>query len=138
MFKTVLAAASACVLVGCATPSRFEWGGYEGSLYAYAKHPETRENYRKTLVAAIDKGERTNRLAPGLYAELGYLNLEDGQQTEAVADFKKEMAAFPEARPFLTGVIERIDAGHGVAPAPQDASSPAPTVTEATASTPTS
>lgn len=134
MSKILLAAVALCALAGCATPSRFEWGNYERSLYTYAKHPEAREAYRKSLVSAIQAGERTKRLAPGLYAELGYLSLEDGDQINAVADFKKEMAAFPESRPFLGGVIDRIGTGNN-ASIIGDAPSPS---AETSASTPTS
>jgi hypothetical protein len=134
MFRVLLVVIGACALVGCATAPRFEWGNYERSLYMYAKHPEAREAYRKTLVVAIQKGEQSKRLAPGLYAELGYLSLEDGNQTEAVSDFKKEMAAFPESRPFLGGVIERIGAGQGATLTAKKPSAP----TGASPDTPTS
>jgi hypothetical protein len=94
-------------LAGCATPSRFEWGNYEGSLYAYAKRPDLRPQYRQSLEKAIADGRRTNRLAPGLLAELGYLDLEDGNTAEAVKLFQEEIQAFPESRTFLEGVISR-------------------------------
>ena len=99
------------VLAGCAVPSRFEWGDYENSLYAYSKTPQAREGYRKSLQTAIARGEQTNRLAPGLYAELGYLFLEDNNNADAIASFQKEMAAFPEARPFLSSVVTRLNGG---------------------------
>jgi hypothetical protein len=91
----------------CVTPSRFEWGGYEASLYAYAKHPEQKEQYQAALETAIERGRETNRVAPGLLAELGYLRLEDGDTAQAVALFEEEIRLFPEARPFLTDVINR-------------------------------
>jgi hypothetical protein len=103
----VVGVALTCSLAGCATPSRFEWGGYEGALYAYAKKPNLRENYRQALVKAVDDGKRTNRLAPGLQAELGYLSLEDGDTAGAVRFFEGEMQAFPESRRFLEGVVAR-------------------------------
>ena len=99
--------ALSCSLAGCATPSRFEWGGYEGALYAYAKKPGLRDNYRQALVKAVDDGNRTHRLAPGLQAELGYLALEDGDTVGAVRFFEAEIQAFPESRSFLQGVIAR-------------------------------
>jgi hypothetical protein len=95
------------LLSACATPSRFEWGSYEGALYAYAKKPALRENYRQALEKAVDDGKRSNRLAPGLLAELGYLSLEDGDTTHAVQFFEAEMQAFPESRVFLAGIVER-------------------------------
>lgn len=99
--------AVALLLSACATPSRFEWGGYEGALYSYAKKPDLRPQYRTALERAIEQGRKTNRLAPGLLAELGYLALEDGDVATAVPLFEEEMRAFPESRAFLQGVVAR-------------------------------
>ena len=101
------AAALTLLLSACATPSRFEWGSYEGALYAYSKKPDLRPTYRKALEKAINEGRRTRRLAPGLLAELGYLTLEDGDSAGAVRLFEEEMESFPESRPFLQGIVLR-------------------------------
>jgi hypothetical protein len=98
------------LLGGCVAPSRFEWGGYEGGLYAYAKKPEQRAAYRRTLEEAIKRGRATNRVAPGLLAELGYLHLEDGDVSGAVSLFEEEMRLFPESRKLMTDVITRATA----------------------------
>lgn len=98
-------------LAACAPTTRFEWGAYEGSLYAYAKQPAQKEVFRTALVRAIEKGRQTNRVAPGLNAELGYLYLEDGDTQKAVAMFEEEMRLFPESRKFLTSVVARAKGG---------------------------
>lgn len=128
MLKPIFAGVCALGLVACATPSRFEWGNYENALYAYSKAPQAREDYRKSLLVAIETGEKTQRLAPGMYAELGYLFLEDNNKAEAVSSFQKEMAAFPESRAFLTPVVARVN---GVSPTQPAA---APTVSPSTPS----
>jgi hypothetical protein len=95
-------------LSACATnKSRFEWGNYEGSLYAYAKKPDAKPKYKEALERAIDTGRKTNRVAPGLLAELGYLYLEDGDVAHATPLFEEEMQRFPESRVFLAGVVTR-------------------------------
>lgn len=104
-------AALSLLLTACATSSRFEWGNYEGALYSYAKKPELRPQYRTSLEKAIDQGRRTNRIAPGMLAELGYLALEDGDTSAAVALFEEEMRLFPESRSFLEGVTARARGG---------------------------
>jgi hypothetical protein len=104
--------AGACLLSACGTTSsRFEWGGYEGALYAYAKAPDKRPVYRTALESAIAKGRATNRVAPGLLAELGYLDLEDGDTKGAVALFEEEMRLFPESKSFLSAVVARAQSG---------------------------
>lgn len=117
MSKKVMCFAIAMSLTACASPSRFEWGNYENSLYAYSKTPEAREAYRKSLADAIERGESSDRLAPGLHAELGYLFLEDNNNADAVASFQKEMAAFPESREFLQALVARLN-GSAAQPAP--------------------
>lgn len=105
------AALVALSLGGCLPASRFEWGTYEGSLYAYAKRPDQKAAFRLSLERAIQRGVETNRVAPGLNAELGYLYLEDGEVARAVALFEEEMRLFPESRAFLTDVVSRAKGG---------------------------
>lgn len=92
----------------CAPASRFEWGSYESALYAYSKAPEAKEVYRNSLVAALRRGEASNRVAPGLNAELGYLYMEEGQTAEAIQYFEAEKRLFPESQRFMDGVITRL------------------------------
>jgi hypothetical protein len=121
----VIAALS--LVSACAPTSRFEWGGYEGALFAYSKHPESREAYRQSLKQAIDAGKTGNRLAPGLYAELGFLSLEDGDRVAAETFFNQEMSAFPESTTFLKGVMARKSGAPPTAQPPSQSATP-PTV----------
>ena len=110
-YQRKIALAAAIVAAGsmsaCATPSRFEWGSYEAALYSYAKAPDKRPAYRAALEQAVEKGRKSDRVAPGLLAELGFLHLEDGDTAAAITLFQEEMRRFPESRPFLSGVIAR-------------------------------
>jgi hypothetical protein len=100
--------AGALSVSACAPASRFEWGGYEGALYAYSKKPDLRPQYRVALEKTIEQGRKSNRVAPGLQAELGYILLEDGDRAGALKQFDAEMRDFPESRAFLRGVADRI------------------------------
>jgi hypothetical protein len=93
---------------GCVPQTRFEWGNYEPSLYQYYKSPSDRAQYEKSLTQAIASGRKSNRIAPGLCAELGYMKLEDGNVAAAQSSFDEEMRLFPESRPFLAGVTKRM------------------------------
>lgn len=95
-------------LTACAPQTRFVWGNYEPALYAYYKNPSERLVYEKALTDAIDAGRKSGKVAPGLCAELGYMQLDDGNLVAAKASFEEEMRLFPESRPFLTGVITRM------------------------------
>lgn len=100
--------ASTLAVAACAPTSRFEWGAYEQSLYAYAQNPEHRDAYKTSLVRAIAQGEKRNAVAPGFHAELGYLLMEEGLGSEALDHFRKERALFPESAPFMDRVILQL------------------------------
>lgn len=104
-----------CATVACAPVSRFEWGNYENALYAYTKNAAARPAYEAALVGAIEKGRATGRVAPGLLAELGYLQLEDGKREDAIKSFQEEMLLFPESSAFMSSVIGKIRSGSSVA-----------------------
>ena len=94
---------------GCGGPTtRFVWGDYESALYAYYKAPGELVAYREALREAIEEGEAEGKLAPGLCAELGYTYLEEGDLASATQLFELEMQNFPESRPFLGGLIQRL------------------------------
>jgi|SRR5438874_7141834 len=109
--KSVVLMAGALALTACAPQTRFEWGSYEPSLYAYYKNPSDRGQYEESLVKAIAIGKKSNKIAPGLYAELGYMRLEAGDIAGAQANFDEEMRLFPESRSFLGGVAKRMAPG---------------------------
>lgn len=114
-------AATAGLLTACATPTgRFDWGNYESALYTYAKKPETRADYKAALQNAVERGRASNKVAPGLLAELGYLYMEDGDTAHAVALFEEEMTLFPESRAFLSGIVARAK---GASPTAEQAKS---------------
>ena len=92
----------------CAPTTRFEWGNYENALYQYYKAPSELVSYREDLREAIDSGVTEGRLAPGLYAELGYTYLEQGNLETASELFQSEMQNFPESRPFLDSLIKSL------------------------------
>lgn len=100
--------AGALAITACATPPRFEYGTYEPALYAYYKKPEMADRFEQALEKAIEKGEASDRLAPGLYSELGYLQLLQGDQAGAIALFEKEAKAFPESAFFMNTVVSRL------------------------------
>jgi hypothetical protein len=92
-------------LAGCVTPPPFEFGAYDTSLYVYSKHPEQLPQFEKSLQSAIHAGRGSGRLAPGLQAELGYCYLTEGKKSEAIEQFKAEMASFPESAQLMNRVI---------------------------------
>jgi len=107
----------ALALTGCATQQRYQWGGYDELLYQGYKDPNKMEAMRASLETHISAMEKANqKVAPGLYAELGTLYLQKGDSARAVALYSKERDMWPESNGIMTVVItnvERRQAGKG-------------------------
>ncbi|MBP6008882.1 MAG: DUF4810 domain-containing protein [Rhodoferax sp.] len=100
-----------CVLMtGCATRTDlYQWGGYDAMLYQSYKTPEKAVEFRQGLELHITKMEASNqKVAPGLYAELGTLYLQSGDNTKAVSMYKKERDAWPESSGLMDSLITNV------------------------------
>lgn len=114
-----------CVaLSACAPTTRFEWGGYEAGLYNYYRDAANGPQYQTALENAIERGQATDRVAPGLHAELGYILWEQGRYDEARTHFERERELFPESAVFMDRYLGNAGANTG-APAAEVAA-PAP------------
>ncbi len=101
--------AMACLLAaaaGCATPTKYPWGNYDEALYSFYKNPDKHQEYVAALKTIILESERKGYTTPpGIYAEYGYALYEEGSAPQAIAYYRKEMAAWPEARTFMEKMI---------------------------------
>lgn len=94
------------LLGGCAT-SRYKWGSYDPSLYAYYKDPTRQAELETALDAIIKESEKTaSAIPPGVYAEYGYLLFQQGKTAEATALFQKEKERWPESTVFMDHMIQ--------------------------------
>lgn len=108
--KIVLLTLSGLLLSGCAgTSGLYQWGGYDAMLYQSYKNPEKVVEFRQGLELHIAKMEASNqKLAPGLYAELGTLYLQAGEEGKAVGMYTKERDNWPESRGLMDALITNI------------------------------
>ncbi len=100
----------ALALVGCAAPTLYQWGGYDQALYASYKDPTKMEALQlklETHIAAMETSKQ--KVAPGLYAELGTLYLQAGSPEKAVGLYSKERNAWPESSGLMTAMIQNIE-----------------------------
>lgn len=97
-------------LTGCANRgSIYQWGGYDAMLYQSYKNPEKAVEFRQGLELHVAKMEQSQqKIAPGLYAELGTLYLQAGDSTKAVAMYTKERDAWPESRGLMDALINNV------------------------------
>lgn len=109
--KILLLALCGLFLTGCANRSSiYQWGDYDALLYKSYKSPEKAVEFRQGLELHIVKMEQSQqKIAPGLYAELGTLYLQAGDSTKAVAMYNKERDAWPESRGLMDALINNVD-----------------------------
>jgi len=98
--RLVYATLCALALTGCATnKGLYEWGGYDAVLYNSYKDPTTVVGNMQKLELHIQK------LAPGLYADLGTMYLQAGDKAKATANFAKERDTWPESAGLMNALI---------------------------------
>ena len=98
-------------LLGCATPTTYQWGGYDALLYQSYKSPEKGVEVRQALEAHITKLEQSHqKVAPGLYAEVGTMYLQAGDSTKALVFYERERSAWPESKGLMDALIGNIGA----------------------------
>ncbi len=78
-------------------------------LYQSYKNPEKTIELRTGLETHIAQMEKSmQKVAPGLYAELGTMYLQAGDSTKAVAMYTKERDAWPESRGLMESLIRNV------------------------------
>jgi hypothetical protein len=96
------------MVAGCATQhQRYDWGSYDPSLYGYYKNPTKVGELSASLAAVIDAASTNHAtVPPGIYAEYGYLQLQQGKNLAAVDLFKQEESHWPESKVFMDRMIK--------------------------------
>ena len=104
-----IAALLACS--ACQSPSRYEWGGYEDSVYAVTAASADVGAEIGRIQYALQRGvDHDKRAPPGMHAHLGYLYLIAGDSGNAAAAFETEKELYPESTVFIDGLIARLGA----------------------------
>jgi hypothetical protein len=95
-------------VTGCATQhQRYNWGSYDPSLYGYYKDPTKVGELSASLAAVIDAANANHAaVPPGIYAEYGYLQLQQGKASNAVELFRQEESNWPESKVFMDRMIK--------------------------------
>jgi len=110
--KRIAIAAVAVLLTACATApqSKYDWGSYEQSLYQYYKTPAEMNALVASLDMTIIHAERSKHVVPpGLYAEYGYLLLQQGKAQDAIVYFNAEKAKWPESATLMNRMIKMAE-----------------------------
>jgi hypothetical protein len=108
--KPLLFVVASMLLSGCVTTSTYQWGGYEEKLYAGYRDTTKMEELRLGLEAHIAEMDNTKqKVAPGLFAELGTLYLQGGDAAKARTLYARERDAWPESKGLMDALIKNIE-----------------------------
>ncbi len=122
MQATVLLIVGISVLFmsGCSSqpnPSLYYYGDYTESYYTTKREttPENALALQKAIEEAIEKRDNgsSGRVAPGMYANLGYIYLKAGETGKAIENFEKEKSIYPESTIFMNRMINKVQAMEG-------------------------
>jgi hypothetical protein len=107
-----LAVAAALLLIGCAAPTQplYAWDTFPRVQYdALLREGLRPEQQIQAMEAQAERARGANAaLPPGFRAHLGLLYLETGNAGGARAMWEAEKGTFPESRPFMDRLLERL------------------------------
>lgn len=108
--RNILAIGAAIVVGGCVPTPLYKWGAYESRLYAGYKDQTKMEELRVGLEAHIAAMKASGqKVAPGLYAELGTLYLQSGDSSRAREMYASERDAWPESKGLMDALISNLE-----------------------------
>jgi hypothetical protein len=98
-------------LSGCkSTPPMYEYNNYAESYYSLKKSTsdESYKEWKISLEAIIElSNEKSMRVPPGVYANLGYIHLKANNQEQAIQYFEQEKGIYPESEKFMNSLIKK-------------------------------
>lgn len=99
------------ILSGCSATntSLYQWGNYQSNLQRYYQAPGNQDTMLLDMLQHIRRQEsKGQRVAPGLYAEVGTLYFEQRDTNKAIEFYKKEHDTWPESKPLMTAMIKTL------------------------------
>lgn len=107
------------IVSGCSSQPKplYTYGDYSESYYA-SKKESTAESalaLKKSIEYAIEHTDDSSsgRVAPGMYANLGYIYLKANDMSKAIENFNKEKLTYPESAYFMEKMINKIKKSQG-------------------------
>lgn len=94
---------------GCAPQKMYYFGNYSQTLYSFEKNQneETLLSHKQELEKIISESEvKSLPVPPGIYAELGYINLKANKSQESIKLFQAEEQLYPESKYFMDRLIQ--------------------------------
>lgn len=89
----------------------YYFGDYSRTLYAHEKNnnDESFQRHLQELASVIEKSKSQNMpVPPGIYAELGYMQLKKNNTQQAVEFFQAESSLYPESKLLMDKLIVQV------------------------------
>ncbi|WP_321817120.1 MULTISPECIES: DUF4810 domain-containing protein [unclassified Paraburkholderia] len=102
--------AATLVLAGCApaTPSLYQWTGYQPEVYDYLKGEKAPQEQIDVLEKSLQQiRAKGNTPPPGFHAQLGMLYANVGNDTQAMQEFDAEKHLFPESTTYMDFLMKK-------------------------------
>lgn len=111
--STVVSATVLVLLMSSCTTTKplYSWYDYQEDYYNYVKKADkdSLDDLIKTYDKIIAEQKALRGIVPpGIYADYGYILLEQGKTKEAKAMLAKEIELYPEAETFVGTILKRI------------------------------
>ena len=90
----------------------YTWGNYEKTSYNYLKNSDEMsiqaitEDYQKII--ENQKGTR-GVVPPGIYADYGFLLLQEGKEEKGKELLMKEISLYPESKTFIDRILKMME-----------------------------
>lgn len=100
------------LMSSCASKPLYSWYDYQEDYYNYIKKADEKSlnDLINTYEKIINNQNGTRGVVPpGIYADYGYILLEQGKTEEAKAMFAKELELYPESEIFVGSILKRIN-----------------------------
>ena len=97
---------------GCTPQKMYYFGDYSNTLYSFEKNQndESLLKHKQEIETVITESELRNLpVPPGIYAELGYINLKSNNSKEAIRLFQAESQLYPESRHLMDRLIQSAE-----------------------------
>lgn len=101
------------MLSSCSTTSPlYTWGHYETTSYNYLKNSDE-ESIKKLIesykeIIDMQNGSR-HAVPPGIFADYGFVLLQEGKTKEGKELLLKEEALYPESKVFIDRILKMIE-----------------------------
>lgn len=106
------------LFTGCAPKKQpmYYFGDSSSALYTHKKEPtdESFVQIKQSLEDVLEHSKLNGiKIAPGTFADIGYLNLLENKPEQATAFFTREKQLYPEATIFMDRMIQKVEAQTG-------------------------